>query len=58
MNNLDNYLERLVTRHAANLGLSIELREQMAREIAMCAERGYNTRAELISLIKKAMMAA
>ncbi len=57
MNKLDNYLEILVTRHAANLGLSLELRDQMAREIAICAQRGYNTRAELITLVKKAMAA-
>jgi hypothetical protein len=57
VNKLDNYLEILVTRHAANLGLSLELRDQMAREIAICAQRGYNTRAELITLVKKAMAA-
>ena len=57
MNKLDNLLERLVSRHAANLGLSVELCEQMVREMAICAERGYNTRAELISLTKKAMVA-
>ena len=57
MNKLDTLLERLVSRHAANLGLSIQNREQMVREIAICAERGYNTRAELITLTKKAMAA-
>jgi hypothetical protein len=57
MNKLDNLLERLVSRHAANLGLDIQLREQMIREMAICAERGYNTRAELISLTKKALVA-
>lgn len=55
MNKLDNYLEALVSRHAANLGLSLELRVQMVREMAICAERGYNTRAELIALTKKAI---
>ena len=57
MNKLDILLEKLVSRHAANLGLTIELREQMVREIAICATRGYNTRAELISLVKTAMVA-
>lgn len=57
MNNLDSLLERLVSRHAANLGLSLELREQMVREIAMCAALGYNTRAELIAITKKALVA-
>lgn len=57
MNKLDILLEKLVSRHAANLGLTIELREQMVREIAICAARGYNTKAELIALTKKAMVA-
>lgn len=56
MNKLDDYLQKLVSRHAANLGLSLELREQMVREISICADRGYNTRAELIALTKKAMV--
>lgn len=57
MNKLDDLLARLVSRHAANLGLSLELRDQMVKEMVLCAERGYNTRAELISLTKKAMVA-
>ena len=55
MNKLDNLLEKLVSRHAANLGLTIELREQMVKEMSMLAQRGYNSRAELISLTKKAI---
>jgi len=58
MNKLDNLLETLVSRHAANLGLSIELRERMVKEMSICALRGYNTRAELISLTKKALVSA
>ena len=58
MNNLDILLERLVSRYAANLGLSIDQSEQMVREIAICAIQGYNTRAELITLVKSAMVAA
>ncbi len=57
MNKLDQLLEQLVSRHAANLGLAIELREQMVREIAICAACGYNTKAELIAITKKAMVA-
>ncbi len=55
MNKLDNLLAILVSRHAANLGLSLELRDQMVREMAILAERGYNSRAELILLTKKAI---
>lgn len=58
MNNLDVLLERLVSRYAANLGLSIDQSEQMVREIAICAIQGYNTRAELITLVKTAMVSA
>lgn len=52
MNQLDNLLQRVTSRHAANLGLSQDLINQMVKEIAICAERGYNTRAELIQLVK------
>ena len=55
MNKLDNLLETLVSRHALNLGLSNENVDQMVKEISICALQGYNTRAELIGLIKKAM---
>ncbi len=58
MNSLDTLLERLVSRYAANLGLSVDQSEQMVREIAICAIQGYNTRAELITLVKTAMVAA
>lgn len=57
MNSLDTLLESLVSRYAADLGLSVELSEQMVREIAICAIQGYNTRAELITLVKTAMVA-
>lgn len=57
MNKLDNLLETLVSRHAANLGLSQRNVDQMVKEIWICAMQGYNTRAELIALLKKAMVA-
>jgi hypothetical protein len=58
MNKLDNLLEILVSRHAANLGLSNDLVDQMVKEINICTKRGYNTRAELIMLVKKQLVAA
>jgi hypothetical protein len=58
MNKLDNLLEILVSRHAANLGLSNDLVDQMVKEINICTMRGYNTRAELIMLVKKELVAA
>ena len=57
MNKLDDLLEKLVGRHAANLGLTNDLCEQMVREMSIIAQRGYNSRAELISLTKKAIRA-
>ena len=58
MNQLDILLESLVTRYAADLGLTEDRAQQMVREIAICAIQGYNTRAELITLVKSAMVAA
>jgi hypothetical protein len=57
MNNLDLLLENLVISHAEKLGLSEEAQSQMAKEMSILAFRGYNTRAELISLIKSAAVA-
>jgi len=57
MNNLDVLLEKLVLEHAKNCGLTNSLQLQMAKEISLMANRGYNTRAELILLVKKAMVA-
>jgi crotonobetainyl-CoA:carnitine CoA-transferase CaiB-like acyl-CoA transferase len=58
MNQLDILLESLVSRYAADLGLTEDRAQQMVREIAICAIQGYNTRAELITLVKSAMVAA
>jgi hypothetical protein len=58
MNKLDDLLETLVSRHAANLGLSNALVDQMVKEINLCTMRGYNTRAELIMLVNKELVAA
>jgi hypothetical protein len=58
MNKLDDLLETLVSRHAANLGLSNALVDQMVKEINLCTMRGYNTRAELIMLVKNELVAA
>jgi hypothetical protein len=58
MNQLDVLLESLVANYAADLGLSAELVDQMVNEMAICANQGYNTRAELITLVKSAMVLA
>ena len=57
MNKLDELLERVVSRHAANLGLSQRNIDQMVKEISICVQQGYNTRAEIIQLVKKEIAA-
>ena len=52
MNKLDQLLESLVARYALNLGLNSELSTVMINEIKICVANGYNTRAELITLVK------
>ena len=57
MNKLDILLESLVARHAMNLGLRDDLVAQMVKEIKICVAQNYNTRAELISIVKKEIAA-
>jgi hypothetical protein len=52
---LDRKLERLVFEYTQQLELAADVSQQMIKEIKICADRGYNTRAELISLVKNAM---
>lgn len=55
MNKLDQRLESLVSAYAQQLGLKEIHRKQMILEIGICARQGYNTRAELISIVKSAI---
>ena len=57
MNKLDARLEELVSEYARGLGLRDDLIAQMIKEMSILAYRGHNTRAELISLVKIAMVA-
>lgn len=57
MNKLDAKLEELVSEYARGLGLRDDLVAQMVKEMSILAYRGHNTRAELISLVKTAMVA-
>ena len=55
MNNiLDKVIERKAYELFSSQGLEQSLVEFKVNELLICAKRGYNTRAELISLIKKA----
>ena len=55
---MENILDKAIERKAYELlsaqGLEQSLIEFKIKELLICAERGYNTRAELIGLIKKA----
>jgi hypothetical protein len=54
-NVLDKKLERLAFEYFSSLDYDQSLLDFNIKELKICVERGYNTRAELISLIKKAM---
>jgi hypothetical protein len=54
MNKLDEKLESLVTEYAQLLNLKDVHTKQMIFEIGLCARAGYNTRAELIRIVKTA----
>jgi hypothetical protein len=55
MNALDDLIKELTYHHCDDLKLSPKLTNQMIKEISICVDRGYNTRAEIISLLKKAI---
>lgn len=56
MNKLDQYLEILVAQYAKDLGVSLQMRDEMLSHVANSAQLGHNTRSELIQLVKKAMV--
>ena len=55
---MQNVLDKVIERKAYDLffaqGLDKSVIEFNIKELLTCAERGYNTRSELIRLIKKA----
>jgi hypothetical protein len=55
MNKLDEKLESLVSEYGQLLNLKEIHTKQMIREIGICASAGYNSRAELIRIVKSAM---
>jgi hypothetical protein len=54
-NILDKKLERLAFEYFSGLEMPASLIEFKISELQICVTRGYNTRADLISVIKKAM---
>jgi hypothetical protein len=54
MNKLDKKIERLAFEYFTALGLEASLVQFKITELKICIDRGYNTRAEIFQLIKKA----
>jgi hypothetical protein len=57
-NLLDRRLERLAYELFTAQGHHPKTVQFKIKELKICAEQGYNSRAELISLVKNAMVAA
>ena len=57
-NLLDRRLERLAYELFTAQGYHPKIVQFKIKELKICAEQGYNSRAELISLVKAAMVAA
>lgn len=53
-NLLDKRIERLAFEYFTSLDLNPSLVQFKIKELQICVERGYNSRAEILSLIKKA----
>lgn len=58
MNKIDQYIERKAYELFSTQGLPADLIEFKIKELQICVERGYNTRAEIVRLIKLAGVAA
>ena len=57
MNLLQKRIERLAFELFTDMGLNHSLVEFKVNELMICIDRGYNTSAEIYSLIKKAQVA-
>jgi hypothetical protein len=54
MNLLEKRIERLAFEYFTEMGLHPSLVQFKIKELELCFTRGYNTRAEILSLIKTA----
>lgn len=57
MNLLDKRIERLAFEYFTELGFADSLVQFKIKELKICTERGYNSRAEILGLLKKAKVA-
>lgn len=53
MNKLDQLIERKAYEYFSTLGLAQDLVEYKIKELQICVTRGYNSRAEILGLLKK-----
>ena len=53
MNRLDQRIERLSYEYFTALGFDASLVQFKIKELQICILRGYNTRAEILGLLKK-----
>ena len=58
MNKLDQRIERLAYELFTEQGLDFSLIQFKIKELKICVERGYNSRAEILSLIKMVKVGA
>ena len=53
MNKLDDLIRGKASAYFVGLGLADSLTQFKVEELMLCVERGYNTRAEILGLLKK-----
>jgi hypothetical protein len=58
MNKIDQYIERAAYELFAAQDLPADLIEFKIKELQICVDRGYNSRAEIVRLIKLAGVSA
>ncbi len=54
MNKLDTLIEKKAINLFSSYGLSADLIAFKLKELQICVNQGYNTRSEILALIKKA----
>ena len=52
MNKLDKLIERKAFEYFTDCGFEASLVQFKIKELQICVERGYNTRSEILSLLK------
>jgi len=58
MNKLDQLIEDRALQLFMEQGLNVETAKAKVKELKICVDRGYNTRVQILSLIKVAKVSA